>query len=51
MILAAEDEKDAMVDMVREGIELELDALDDLIKSYTDAIDAQKSLLKVLIKL
>lgn len=44
MILAAEDEKDAMVDMVREGIELELDALDDLIKSYTDAIDAQKSL-------
>ncbi len=44
MILAAEDEKDAMVDMVREGIELELDALDDLIKSYTDAIDAQKNL-------
>lgn len=44
MILAAEDEKDAMVDMVREGIELELDALDDLIKTYTDALDAQKSL-------
>ena len=43
-ILAAEDEKQAIIDMVSEGIELELDALQELIDSYTDALDAQKDL-------
>lgn len=43
-ILSAEDEKQAIVDMVREGIELELDALQELITAYTDALDAQKDL-------
>lgn len=43
-ILAAEDEKDAIVDMVKDGIELELDSLQDLIDKYTDALDAQKDL-------
>ncbi|MBR5604314.1 MAG: phage tail tape measure protein [Bacteroidales bacterium] len=43
-ILAAEAEKQAIVDMVREGIELELSALQDLIDSYIEALDAQKDL-------
>lgn len=43
-ILAAEDEKQAIVDMVREGIELELDALQDLIDRYTESLDSAKSL-------
>lgn len=43
-ILAAEDEKQAIVDMVQEGIELELDALQELITSYTDALDSVKDL-------
>jgi hypothetical protein len=30
--------------MVREGIELELDALDELINKYEEAIDSQKDL-------
>ncbi len=44
MISSAEDEKQAIVDMVEEGINLELDALKELIDSYTDALDAQKDL-------
>ena len=43
-IQAAEDEKDAIRDMVEEGIELELDALDKLIEKYTDALNSQKDL-------
>jgi len=43
-ILAAEDEKQAIISMVKEGIKLELDALKDLIDTYTDALDAQKDL-------
>lgn len=43
-ILAAEAEKQAIVDMVREGIELELDALQELIDKYTDALDSAKNL-------
>ena len=43
-ILAAKSEKQAIVDMVSEGIELELDALDELIKKYEDALDSQKDL-------
>lgn len=43
-ILAAEDEKQAIVDMVEEGINLELDALKDLIDAYTDSLDSAKDL-------
>ncbi len=43
-ILAAEEEKQAMVDLVTEGIEAELDALDDLINKYTEALDSAKDL-------
>lgn len=43
-ILAAEDEKQAIRDMVEEGIELELDALQKLIDSYTEALDSSKDL-------
>lgn len=43
-ILAAEDEKQAIVDMVHEGIELELDALQDLIDRYTESLDNAKDL-------
>ena len=41
-ILSAEQMKDAIKDMVQEGIDLELDALDDLISKYMDALQAQK---------
>ena len=41
-ILSAEQMKDAMKDMVEEGIKLELDALDDLIDKYLEALQAQK---------
>lgn len=43
-ILNAEDEKNAIKDMVEEGIELELDALDELIEKYKDSLQAQKDL-------
>ena len=43
-ILAAEDEKNAIRDMVEEGIELELDALDEKIQKYEEALDSQKDL-------
>ena len=43
-ILAAEDEKQAIKDLVKDGIEKELDALKDLIDKYTEALDSQKDL-------
>ena len=43
-ILAAEDEKQAIVDLVREGINIELQALQDLIDAYTDSLDSAKDL-------
>lgn len=43
-ILAAEDEKQAIKDLVADGIEKELDALQDLIDRYTDAMDTAKDL-------
>lgn len=43
-ILAAEDEKNAIRDMVEEGIELELDALQERIDKYNESIDAAKDL-------
>lgn len=43
-ILAAEDEKKAMIDLAKSGIEAELNALKELIQAYTDALDSAKSL-------
>ncbi len=43
-ILAAEAEKQAIVDMVQEGINLELESLRELIDAYTDSLDSAKDL-------
>lgn len=43
-ILAAEDEKEALRDLVEDGINAELDSLQDLIDKYTEALDSQKDL-------
>lgn len=43
-ILAAEEEKQAMVDLVKDGIDAQLDALDELIDKYKDALDGAKDL-------
>lgn len=41
-ILAAEDSKNAIVDLVESGIDLELEALDEKIQKYEEALDSQK---------
>ena len=43
-ILAAEDEKDAILDLVQTAIEEELDSLKELIEAYKNALDAAKDL-------
>lgn len=43
-ILAAEEEKNAIRDMVEEGIEYELDALQEKIDLYNEALNSQKDL-------
>jgi hypothetical protein len=43
-ILSAEDSKNAIRDLVEEGIQLELDALDERIEKYEEALDSQKDL-------
>ena len=43
-ILSAEDEKNAIRDLVEEGIEFELDALQELIDKHNEALDSQKDL-------
>lgn len=43
-ILAAEDEKQAIIDLVAEGISLELESLKELTDEYGNALDAQKDL-------
>lgn len=43
-ILSAEAEKDAMIDLVSEGIELQKEAFQGLIDEYTEALDVQKDL-------
>lgn len=43
-ILAAEDEKQALKDLVSDGIEAELDSLSDLIDKYTELLDSQKDM-------
>lgn len=44
MILAAESEKEAIADLVREGYEAQKNALKELIDEYTEALDAEKNL-------
>lgn len=41
-ILAAEKEKQAIKDLIKDGIEKELDSLQDLIDKYEDVLDSQK---------
>lgn len=43
-ILAAKSEKQAIADLVNEGIELELDSMKELIDKYTEALDNAKDL-------
>ena len=43
-ILAAEEEKEAIKDLVEEGIDLELESLQELIDDYSDALDSAKDL-------
>ena len=43
-ILAAEDEKQAIVALVEDGINLELQAMQDLIDAYTESLDSAKDL-------
>lgn len=43
-ILAAESEKQAIIDLVNEGIQAELDALKELIDAYNESLDSQKEL-------
>ena len=43
-ILAAEDEKQAMIDLVKEGIDAQCDAMKDLIDKYKEALTSAKDL-------
>lgn len=43
-VLAAEDEKDAVRDLVEQGFDLELDALKELIDAYEESLDSSKDL-------
>lgn len=43
-IIAAEDEKQAIVSLVEEGIALELESLQELIDAYNDSLDSAKNL-------
>lgn len=43
-IIAAENEKQAIIDMVEEGIELEISAIEKLVDQFEEALDAEKDL-------
>lgn len=43
-IIAASEEKDAMIDLVEGGIEVAIEALENLVDEYTDALDSAKDL-------
>ena len=43
-ILSAEDEKDSIKDLIQDGINKQLDALDDLIDKYLETLRSQKDL-------
>lgn len=44
MILSAEAEKQAMIDLAREGYDLQLESLQELIDKYKETLDSQKDL-------
>ena len=44
MILSAEAEKQAMIDLAREGYDLQLESLQELIDKYSETLDSQKEL-------
>ena len=44
MILAAESEKEAIADLVRDAYDAQKNALQELIDNYTEALDAEKNL-------
>lgn len=43
-ILAAEDEKEAIIDLVEDGIDSQIDAMKELIDAYKDNLDSAKDL-------
>lgn len=43
-ILNAEEEKEAMIDLVKEGVELQIEAMQDLIDKKNEALDKEKEL-------
>lgn len=43
-ILSAQDEKEALIGLVQDGYDAQLDALDELISKYEDALNAQKDM-------
>lgn len=43
-ILAAKDEKEAMIDLAQNGVQAQLDALRELIDAYTDSLDSARDL-------
>ena len=43
-IKAAQDEKQAMIDLVKDGIQAQIDALKELIDKYTSSLDSAKDL-------
>lgn len=43
-ILSAKEEKNAMIDLVKNGIQTELDAVKELIDAYNDSLDSAKDL-------
>ncbi len=43
-ILAAEDEKQAIVDLIEEGIQVQIDSMNELINSYVESLDSAKDL-------
>ena len=44
MVLAAKDEKEAIIELVSEGIELQKGAVQDLVDTYLSAVEAEKEL-------
>jgi len=43
---SANDAKEAMVDLVKDGIDAQVDSLNDLIDKYEDLIDSDKSAIE-----
>ena len=43
-IISAQDEKEALIDLVQDGYDAQLDALDELISKYSDVLNSQKDI-------